>query len=397
MHLIRPYTGEYLVNPMPLHMGGNLCSHGCFYCFANLNQPNRVAAYSDAQLFMSSDAGIRGYLKGKNYPIVCSNDSDPFAKSNVEQFLQVRKLLAAKGKRIAYQTRGGEKAMATLMAEAPTSVYVSLTSDRPDLLKANEPGAPDFESRMELIAACVKAGHFVMAGLNPYKADWWDDIAKQIDRLADMGVKHAWVGQLHFGTQQVIAMPESRQKRNAKDIVYGKTKLKPDDKQFDAMLLMCKANGINTLEGATSCQGHFWDDYFKLGFDWFPTLEGMIDELKTSGKGKPIGFTLDWFNNWADVWGEKRSSQFKEYLVSFGRTIRNTDGSYKANTMPEAHKYMWQILKYSSRLRNPHISLLMDGDDVLTDKDNDVLVYHQDACPTYLGVDHKQVAKVLTN
>lgn len=396
MHLIRPYTGEYLVNPVPLHMGGNLCSHGCFYCYANLNQPNRTAAYADAQLFMTSDAGIRGYLKGKNYPIVCSNDSDPFAKSNVEQFLQVRSLFAAKGKRIAYQTRGGPHAMATLTAEAPTLVYISLTSDKPDLLKANEPGAPDFESRMELMAACVKAGHFVIAGINPYKADWWDDIGKQIDRIADMGVKHAWVGQLHFGTQQVIAMPESRKKRNAADIEYGKKTNKPDDKQFDAMLLMCKANGINVLEGAASCEGHFWDAYFELGFDWFPTLDGLLDDLKAAGEGKPVGFTFNWFNDWADVWGKIRSSQFKEYLVSFGRTIRNTDGSYKANTMNEAHKYMWQTLKYSSRFRHENIKLLMSGEDVVSDGDTDVLVYHPETCND-LGIDRKRVSKILTS
>ena len=394
MHLIRPYTGEYLVNPVPLHMGGNLCSHGCFYCYANLNQPNRTAEYSDAQLFTTSDAGIRGYLKSKNYPIVCSNDSDPFAKSNVEQFLQVRALLAAKGKHIAYQTRGGDKAMATLTAEAPTLVYVSLTSDQPATLKANEPGAPSHESRMELIGACRDAGHFVIAGINPFKADWWDNIDRTIERLAAMGVKHAWVGQLHFGSQQVMAMPESRKKRNAADIEYGKKTAKPDDPQFDAMLMTCKVNGINVLEGAASCEGNFWDDYFALGFDWFPTLDALLGDLKVAGKGKPVGFTYEWFNAWADVWGGTRSSQFKEYLVSFGRTIRNTDGSYKANTMSEAHKFMWQTLKYPSRFRHENLRLMMDGNDVVSDGDTDVLVYHPETCET-LGVDHRQVPKIL--
>jgi DNA repair photolyase len=375
-------------------MGGNFCSHGCFYCYANLNQPNRTAAYSDAQLFMTSNSGIRGYLKGKNYPIVCSNDSDPFAKSNVEQFLQVRSLFSEKGKRIAYQTRGGVHAMDTLTSEAPTLVYISLTSDKPEICKANEPGAPTYESRIELIEACVKAGHFVIAGINPFKADWWDDIHGQVERLANIGVKHAWVGQLHFGSQQLIAMPESRKAKNAADLVYGKKLVKPDNREFDSMLMACAANGINVLEGAASCQGGFWDDYFKLGFDWFPTMDGLITELKEKSNGKPVAFTYDWFCNWADVWSGIKSSQFKEYLVSFGRTIRNTDGTYKANTMNEAHKYMWQILKYPSRFRHENFGLLMDGADVVADGDMDVLVYQPESSEA-LGVDYKQVSHFL--
>jgi len=38
---IRVYTGELLKSPVPLHLDMNWCSHGCFYCFANLNRPNR--------------------------------------------------------------------------------------------------------------------------------------------------------------------------------------------------------------------------------------------------------------------------------------------------------------------------------------------------------------------
>ena len=39
--MIEPYFGEFLINPVPLELSFNYCSHKCAYCFANLNKPDR--------------------------------------------------------------------------------------------------------------------------------------------------------------------------------------------------------------------------------------------------------------------------------------------------------------------------------------------------------------------
>lgn len=36
------YYGEFLINPIPLELSLNYCSHKCAYCFANVNQPGRL-------------------------------------------------------------------------------------------------------------------------------------------------------------------------------------------------------------------------------------------------------------------------------------------------------------------------------------------------------------------
>lgn len=38
---ISPYYGEFMVSPCPLELSFNYCSHGCVFCFANLNKPLR--------------------------------------------------------------------------------------------------------------------------------------------------------------------------------------------------------------------------------------------------------------------------------------------------------------------------------------------------------------------
>ena len=37
------YWGEFLTSPAPMELSLNYCSHGCEYCFANINTPDRKA------------------------------------------------------------------------------------------------------------------------------------------------------------------------------------------------------------------------------------------------------------------------------------------------------------------------------------------------------------------
>src|SRR5690606_34530098 len=95
----------------------NWCTHGCFYCFANLNRPGRRADYTGIQQFLGKyqrqDAGrdIAAMLALQGHAILASNDSDPFAASNGEQNLEMIRVMMDMGLRFSFQTRGGRGAI----------------------------------------------------------------------------------------------------------------------------------------------------------------------------------------------------------------------------------------------------------------------------------------------
>lgn len=386
----RHYSGEYLVMPAPLHMGLNWCTHACFYCFANLNRPGRRADYSALSQFLGKyhkrqpGKDIAAWLALQGHPIVASNDSDPFAKSNAEQNQTLMREMMDAGLRFVFQTRGGDGAGDMLAAHPPTMVYISFTTDQESTRKAAEPGAPSFEARKALAAHAKACGHFVVAGLNPFYPPWWDDIHGFLDWLADTGIHHAWIGEPHLNYMQARAMPEKVQQRFATDIAYFKAGGSQRPAAWPSLRAACTAVGINTFAGTTSAHGNFWDPYFALGYPFWPTLEGWFDHLRQHGQA--VGFTFDAFNDWADTTNGFRSSAFKEYLSGIGRSIRNIGGDQKANTLREVHQFLWQLDQFPTRLRHDDIYIgTQDGHRAVDDSGRFVLVYAPDQTDNTTG------------
>jgi DNA repair photolyase len=125
---LRPYVGEYLISPVPLHFGLNVCSHGCFYCFANLNNPERRSDNADIRWlakWQGDDATLIGWFLKQGYPLLVANDSDPFAASNEQTFLTLHGICKDKDIPICYQTKGGKPEHEALLLDSkPTMIYI---------------------------------------------------------------------------------------------------------------------------------------------------------------------------------------------------------------------------------------------------------------------------------
>lgn len=380
---IRPYAGEYLVSPVALHMGLNWCTHACFYCFANLNRPERRADYAAINQFLgrytrnAPARDIATHLALAGHPILASNDSDPFAASNGEQNLSLIEAMMDMGLRFSFQTRGGKGAEAMLAKHPPTMVYISFTTDQPATGKQIEPGAPSHEQRKALAQAAKAAGHHVVAGINPFYPPWWDDIDGFLAWLVDNGITHAWIGEPHLNYMQVRAMSDKTRARFADEITYfaaGHSRRAPS---WPLLRQLCDEAGINTFTGATSAHGHFWDPYFALGYPQWPTLEGWFDHLRAQGKA--VAFTFDAFHQWADTTAGLQSAAFKEYLAGIGRSIRNVGGDQRANTMAPVHDFLWRVHEFPTRLRHDDIFIgTQDGHLAADEQGRFVLVYAPD-------------------
>lgn len=352
----RPFTGEFLANPVPIHIDLDACSNGCWYCFANLNNPKRLADYRP--MFSAMSSFLRRDPPGKNlvkmllaqgHPVLASNTSDPFAASTWPKFEPFWQACQDAGIPVCLQTRGGKAAMATIARCRPTMVYISITSDDEDRLRLDEPGAPGFSERQELLLAAKQAGHFVVVGLNPFHHTWWRDPSAFAHWLADHDLRHVWWGWLHLNYQQVANIGAKARQRHADDITQAMKKSGPHSQSAEAMAQELNDLGINTFFVDRSAMGKFWEPYFKL-FPFFPTLEGFLDNLRAANQGHPVCFSFNYFATWADPAPGFQSSECKDYLTGFGRSIRNTKERPRAYSYREALAWQWRWLEFPTRL-----------------------------------------------
>lgn len=386
---IRVYTGEFLTSPVPLHLDMNWCSHGCFYCFANLNQPNRLLDASFLRPMVKAlstngndDEPAVYWLARRGYPILASNTVDPLARSNCEQFKEIHDALSDFGCRFTYQTKGGDhEAAEKALSDKPTMFYVSLTSDNDKRLKEQEPGAPPHRARLEFMAEAKRRGHHVVAGVNPMVPEWWMDTDKLIDDLLAIGVRHMWLQPIHLSRHQVSAMPANQRKRFAKWIEYAMKKIPPDALTIGAFMRDARNAGIQIF-GDDDSPFAFWDSYFELGFPFWPTLTGWFKHLVQVGGGLPVIFSLDDFASWCDVGLPAGKAWYKEFVQPFGRTIRNkiAEGETwrKAHECPrslrEALAVIWRWYDYPTVMRSGNICAAMQGEDIMLDDNGEVVM-----------------------
>lgn len=376
---IRPYTGEYLVSPVPVHLGLNYCSHNCFYCYANLNNPDRRADYNKVINVANAVANNKPmknlsvrYLQA-GYPIMVSNDSDPFAKSNFEQFASIFDVFTDIGTRFVFQTRGGNKAKNVLSRSKPTCVYISFTSDDNNIISRAEVGAPDFDQRKDLALFAKQYGHHVIIGINPYVADWWRDIDGFVTWLKDNGFGHVWLGEMHINHMQKPKI-KSRPAKEFANIIEMACKKKKDQADYEYLLEQLKQADINVYDAISSTKGDFWQPYFDLNFPFFPTLDSFFTELRWHGR--TVAFNFDFFDEYANVFPDWEGSEFSGYLASIGRSLRNIGYPSSANNFKQVHETLWRIADFPTRLRHDDLFLATDdGSLVIDEQGRSILVY----------------------
>lgn len=392
---LRLYTGEFLVSPCALHLDMNWCSHGCWYCFANLSKPDR--RFDSKWLSKTITALSEGYentmeswLLKRGYPILASNTVDVFAKSNSIQFREVYESLSSLGARFTFQTRGGdENLLADCLGGPATMWYVSLTSDDDAILKRTEPGAPSHGARMDLIREAKRRGHHVVVGLNPCIPEQWNDWGGLLRDLSDAGVAHAWFGSLHLNRWQEENLTDRARRENAGLIAASRKKAVP----ADVIVLAEDAyrSGLNIYSHGSAWDNGFWDAYFDLGFPFWPTLDQWYSKLDSFGGGKPVVFSQSDLTEFCDVGLPSPKARYREFATNFGRSVRNKIKEGEAwrrphelcKTMADVVDAMWQITDYPTILRQEKLAIACTYNDgqlvVFEDSDGrDLMVYVPD-------------------
>lgn len=302
---LRPFFGEFLVHPTPLHLDLNRCSHACKYCFAALSDRPFKVDWNDLQNNVlkgkrgNIGQSITKWLIHEGYPVLVSNTSDAFAKSNQDAFKAVKEFLDDQGVRICYQTKGGPEAFKILSEEKPTYVYISVTSDRDDITKLLEPNALSYRERLELIEVCIHAGHDVVVGLNPFVPEWWADMTQVVEDLHRVGAEKLYIQSIHMSNK---AAPKAHKSFDPwKE--YAKKKIKPD---ADYIRSLCDYLSTEFMVYAFQ-YGHYfpkgyWDKYESL-FPAYPMVEDFLRQCEDqqAATGAPVAFDSLDVANWANI------------------------------------------------------------------------------------------------
>lgn len=373
---LRLYTGEYLISPVPLHFGMNWCTHHCFYCFANLNNPHRRADNNDlgriAKWYRAGRGPIEYWYLSHGHPMLVANDADPFAKSNLDTFTELHALSRRHGFALTYQTKGGDREAEDRAIDGPPTMFaVTLTSDDDAKLAEIEPGAPGFAARLDLIRRAKAAGHHVFVAIAPFVAAWWRDFEGAIAAMKDAGVRHAWLGALHFSRYQIGAMSESVKTRFATEIDYGMGRNKRDMGELNHLRDLLLDAGINVFHGGGAEDNGFWDEYYAR-FPFYPTLDAWFKRLDEAGQGKIVCFSQADLRAFCDIGQPQNLSIYKEYVVKFARSIRNQIAAdpvhngwrsrhEKARSSADVIDAFWRVFDYPTPLRHENLATPICG------------------------------------
>lgn len=276
------YYGEFMVNPVPLEMSFNWCSHACAYCFANLNHQNRDTHIKDIMQLLThytTRKGADAVLLREGYPVLISNRTDAFANSNYKQALPVMKMLADMGIPMAIQTKGGRGIDEALAFMQPSCWYISISFQDDRMRELIEPGAPSLNERYALIEKLIAKGHTVYLGLNPLVPEWMQEPESLLRLVKSMGVYGVWIELLHLNREQVNAMTQN-EKDAIGDITLSRAKggLEAGEGALRDRAFSCAREiGLETFCLRQSYQSDYWKPYENLYPKTFPTHQDFIN------------------------------------------------------------------------------------------------------------------------
>lgn len=159
--MLRPYHGSFLGSVAALELSLNYCSHACSYCFANAKKRDRKTELTQTINLLTQyperNTLAATFLKHK-YPILISNNVDPFAQSNYRQTIPLLEIMRSAGIPVEIQSRGGPGSDEAIDMLPPTNWYVSICHQDDAFRKVVEPGAPTLSSRYKLIEKLIGLG-----------------------------------------------------------------------------------------------------------------------------------------------------------------------------------------------------------------------------------------------
>lgn len=397
--MISPWYGEFLVNPIALELKGNFCSHGCPYCFANLNRPHRALDLEKTlnQLAkMQIHENLHSILLREKYPICISNHNDPFSISNCGTAVHLMKILTDFEIPIFLQTRGGvETAIAeTLGFLKPSIWYVSITHSNDVSRQQVEPQAPSIEQRIELIKELVRFGHGVYVGFNPLVPDWMPEIEELISKIKEAGAFGVVVECLHLSAKQKKAMPRHHQLQIGDHLLQETSKRNRDSHYqfFDLTRKLIIEAGLTVWSNHQFNHSNYMDLFHQYYPKHFPTeqcfVNHLIEENITIFSGK------DWIDFHLEKLPSGLTGWHRQYIYSSNLAVSIP---YRVPPQMNYHillRLMLQSYKFfGNPSHNAGISQFVDNnlEPILTRDNYPIYSFSNEHIPSFFMIGNREI------
>lgn len=303
------WGGLFLNSTSALAADFNWCSHSCQYCFANLNKPDRKANVKQAfnllsELWQTNDKEqwkrqtYTAHLLREGYPVVLSNHVDPLASSNAVQALPFVEALTALDIPVSFMTKWGKRRdvdhLFDLIDSKPSSIYVSVATLNPDIVRVCEPGAPLPEERLQYIREAVSRGHAVNAGINPVIPGWIDDPDAIAKALKDAGVHGVYIAKLHLSCDQIKNIPERGRVALTEEVIEaGKNHAKHAELNllYQEVREACRKVGLSIYDSQQREASDFFEPGQRLYSKKMPLLQDFVNHCHTT---KQAGDLIFW-------------------------------------------------------------------------------------------------------
>ncbi len=324
--MIEVYYGEFLINPIPLELSMNYCSHKCAYCFANLNKPDRRLDAPRLMRFLANYKNrntLAAQLLQQGYPVVISNRTDPFAASNYIQTLPILEVLTALGIPVQFQTKGGKGIDDALQIVGPSVWYITINTLNEAIRKKIEPGAPAVASRFELITQLVERGHRVVVGINPAVPEWSAPVEPLIERITGSGASGVWVECLHLNKNQEANL-SAKERAAITEPLLSRAKRRrthPQDVAFyQTVRKTAAAAGLDVYSVGQPAPSNFFAVYRQVYPKTFPVLQDFINFCYEHGYNRTRPIT---FNEFSAFMGQQLPAGRQRIAHYLGATARS--------------------------------------------------------------------------
>jgi DNA repair photolyase len=372
------FTGEFMFHPAMLELSMNTCSHNCAYCFATIKKNSRYFKVKPFENSLCKDS-LHTYMLKKGYPVVLSNNTDPFAAINFETTKYVTEKLRGIGGRIFWQTKCGKDMLKFTEKQPKELYYITITTDDDKISKRVERGAPCTSERIEIIKGLISQGHTVMVGINPLAKEWLPEerFKPFVEKLSEIGVRSFYIQRLNFSDKEAKEMPEKRSaamgiedllkysgRRNSRDaIAYA---------QRMAMWSIPYGGGCGAMPKASSWYKPFIDVY---NGKVFPNTSMFItDTIQKYGENE-ADITFDDFCNsyLSDDIFDMHAGNLDGFLIQSNRNVwRGRPENQKIKTFKQLARIFWNEKQIKSSPINVQLFSVAGKDE----KQNVILHYH---------------------
>lgn len=339
-------TNGFLTNPVPIQYTGNYCSHNCSYCFSNINSPNRKvdlkAVVSQLKNYQKRNDAASQFMRLK-YPILISNNIDPFSKSNQPYVNDLIFTLQDIGVPVVVATRGGIGWQEVAKNISKSVWYVSIPYENDNIRKIYEPNATSMDERYFMATELKKMGHEVIIAINPLNKKFNSNPLKTAEFAKSIGVYSLLINKIHLSPKQQSNMTAMQKSQVGEDLLVESRLKNFTDEWLDTALQLndyCIENDMQLMGLETGLENNTFIECQNCYENVLPTVDDFFNWIANNKKENDLIYFSEFYNFFSKYMPDFETN-ISKYI--FQKAVIEDKSSYKTQKFSNLLHYYWEV------------------------------------------------------